>query len=1083
MDTLVPFPVSKTKITPPRRRTELISRSRLIDALHILLNKKLVLVSAPAGYGKTSLLIDFVATSEIPVCWLSLDILDQEPQRFLSYLVACIRERFPAFGGESLALLDNMASIEKENERLAVVLTNEIYQYIHEHFAIVLDDYQFIDSVPSLRLFINRFIQLAGEHCHIILVSRTLPVLPDFHLLVARDYVAGLGLEELAFLPEEIQTLFDQNTGQSISREDAELLANETDGWITSISLTGLSYNKGLNRQKTPAARTGIELYDYFAREVLDKQTSSMRKFLLVTSLFEEVNVDICEAVLDPLLPTLRNEWRGLFGAVQKNNLFAISLGRESGSFRYHHLFQDYLQAILQEENREIIWEVMRLLAIYYEERQDWEKVHHIYEQSGDLGALVRLLENCGTYLIRNGRIAMLGDWLDRLPVFLLRENPGLLSLQGSVAYTRGETQTGISLLSQAEKGLRAENDRENLVVTLVRKAAAYRDSGDYSRALSDAEEVIALTSEMEEQHAQYNQAAALRVKGMALFRLGRTAESVAWLETSLTLFSALRDLNYVPILQMELGVVHNALGENEIAIKYYLSALKTWQANGNLGWQATLLNNLGVLYHQVGEYEKAFCMFEEAVDCARRSNFVRSKSMALSSLGDLLLDLQEFEYARECYEESRGIASQRQYSFWMFYNQVALARTARISNQYNVAENLLKELSEYINPETSAGEEALFRLEYGCLLLSLQRSRQAVESFNRAVDLYEQDGRPLETNICRLWLAAALFHTGQDETALRHLMCFISDYRTMKETFPLLIAASQVRPWYGKTTIPAELSAGMEHLFKQAAQFVENIPTLRRKLRQVSRSTLISPPHLVIHGFGPAQVFINGKKLSLSDWQTRETRDLFFYFLQSSPQTKEDVAVDFWPDLNLSRMKMRFKTNMYRLRHAVGQDTILFEGERYRFNRNVDYEYDVEIFDKLLKQSRDLVKRDDKLSMLQAAVDLVKGSYLADIDAVWADLERARLELNYHAALIELAELYLEAGQPLRTIEVCRIALKADPLMEAAYRLSMRAYAVIGDIAAVARVHQSCHSVLDDALGIEPSGETQELYRKLLKS
>jgi LuxR family transcriptional regulator, maltose regulon positive regulatory protein len=1082
MDT--PIPVSRTKITPPRRRTELISRSRLIDALHTLLNKKLVLISAPAGYGKTSLLIDFVATSEIPVCWLSLDILDQEPQRFLSYLIACIRERFPAFGGESLALLNNMASIEKENERLVVVLTNETYQYIHEHFAIVLDDYQFIDSVPSLRLFINRFIQLAGEHCHIILVSRTLPVLPDFHLLVARDQVAGLGLEELAFLPEEIQVLFSQNTGQSISREDAELLANETDGWITSISLTGLSYSQGLNNQKTPAARTGIELYDYFAREVLDKQSPSMRKFLLVTSLFEEVNVDICEAVLDPLLPTLRNEWRGLFGAVQKNNLFAISLGRESGSFRYHHLFQDYLQAILQEENREIIWEVMRLLAIYYEERQDWEKAHHIYEHSGDLCALVRLLEKCGTYLIRNGRIAMLGDWLDRLPVFLLRENPRLLSLQGAVVYTRGETQAGISLLSQAEEGLRAENDKENLIVTLVRRAAAYRDSGDYSRALSDSEEAVALTSEMDEQqHAQYNQAAALRVKGMALFRLGRTAESVEWLETSLALFSALGDVNYVPILQMELGVVHNALGENEIAIKYYLSALKTWQANGNLGWQATLLNNLGVLYHQVGEHEKAFRMFEEAIDCAQRSDFVRSQSMALSSLGDLLSDLQEFDYARECYEESLGMASRHKYSFWMFYNQASLARIARLSNQYDVAENLLRELSAQVSPETSAGEEALFRLEYGCLLLSLQRPGEAVEMLNRAIDLYEQDGRPLETNICRLWLAASFFDARQDENALRHLRCFASDYRTMKEAFPLFIAASQVRSWYGKISIPPELSIALEHLFKRAAQFAEDIPTLRRKLRQASRSALISPPHLVIHGFGPAQVFLNGKKVSLSDWQTRETRDLFFYFLQSSPQTKEDVAVDFWPDLSLARIKMRFKTTMYRLRHAVGQETILFEGERYRFNRDVDYEYDVEIFDRLLKQSRNSINRDDKLSMLQEAVDLVKGPYLADIDGAWADLERARLELDYHAALMELAELYLEAGQPLRTIEVCRNALKADPLMEAAYRLSMRAYAVVGDTAAVARVHQSCHSILDVELGIEPSDETKELYRKLFKA
>lgn len=1079
----MPFPISKTKITPPRRRVELVSRPRLIESLHVLLNKKLVLVSAPAGYGKTTLLIDFVASSEIPVCWLSLDILDQEPQRFLAYLIACIRERFPAFGAESLAVLNNMASIERENERLAVILTNELFQNIREHFAIVLDDYQFIDQVPLLRLFINRFIQLAGEHCHIILASRILPNLPDLHLLVARDQVGGLGLEDLTFTPEEIQALFAQNARQIISREEAEALANETDGWITSISLTSLSLSKGGILQTSPAARTGIELYDYFAREVLDRQTPAMREFLLVTSLFEEVSLNVCEAVLEPLLPGLRENWRMLFSAVQKNNLFAIPMGKGSGSFRYHHLFQDYLQAILQEENTEIIRDVMRLLAAYYEERQDWEKAHHIYEHNNDLDALVKLLETCGTYLIRNGRIAMLGDWLDRLPVFLLGQNARLLSLQGAVAYTRGETQVGISLLDQAEKSQRDASEFEDLAVTLVRRAAAYRESGDYAHALSDAEEAIAITSGRENQFAQYNLAAAQRVKGMALFRLGRTAESVEWLENSLRLFTILQDRWYIPILEMELGTIQNALGNTDVAIKFYISALNAWEASGNLGWQATLLNNLGVLYHQGGEYDKAFRTFENAIDCARRSDYVRTQSVALSSLGDLLLDLHELQHAGECYEQAFNIASRHQYLFWVFYNSVALARVARLGKQYDIAENLLQDLFARISLDTSAAEEALFRLEYGCLLLETNKPRQAAEELTLAARLYEQDGRPLELNICRLWLAASLLQSSQDELAARYLQDFTSDYWKMKEAAPIHIAAGQVRRWFDKVVIPATTIIPIEQLFNRAAQFDAKIPALRKKLRQVSRSAFISQPRLTIHGFGPAQALLNGKKVSLSDWQTRETRDLFFYFLQSPPQTKEDVAIAFWPDISPARMKMRFKTNMYRLRHAIGQETILFEDELYRFNTDVDYDYDVENFDKFLQRSKTVDKNEEEIHLLESAVALVKGPYLSDIDLEWVDAERARLELDYHAALNRLAALYLESGQPLRAIETCQAALKANPLLEDFYRLNMRAHAALGDRAAITRVYQACRAVLKDELGVNPSEETEKLYQKLLKS
>ena len=159
MDTMSPFPISKTKIVAPLRRPEIVTRSRLIDEFHALLNKKLVLLSAPAGYGKTTLLIDFSMQSEIPICWLSLDVLDQEPQRFLAYFISCIQQRFNAFGKESFSALNNLASLEKENERLVVTITNEIYRNIHEHFAIILDDYHFIDQIPEIRIFINRFIQ------------------------------------------------------------------------------------------------------------------------------------------------------------------------------------------------------------------------------------------------------------------------------------------------------------------------------------------------------------------------------------------------------------------------------------------------------------------------------------------------------------------------------------------------------------------------------------------------------------------------------------------------------------------------------------------------------------------------------------------------------------------------------------------------------------------------------------------------------------------------------------------------------------------------------------------------------------
>ena len=266
------FPISKTKIVTPKRRAEIVTRPRLIEALYELLNKKLVLISAPAGYGKTSLLIDLAAQSEIPVCWLSLDLLDQEPQRFLSYFVACIAERFPAFGKESFGALQNISTLQNDMERLVITLTNEILLNIPEHFALVLDDYHFVDGIPEIRNFINRLVQLAGENFHLILASRTLPFLPDLHLLAARNEVGGISFEDLAFLPDEIQTYFRQNSDQVISLDDANMLAEQTEGWVTSLTLNNLSHLGPEISKGSPGARTGVEVFDYFAREILEKQ-------------------------------------------------------------------------------------------------------------------------------------------------------------------------------------------------------------------------------------------------------------------------------------------------------------------------------------------------------------------------------------------------------------------------------------------------------------------------------------------------------------------------------------------------------------------------------------------------------------------------------------------------------------------------------------------------------------------------------------------------------------------------------------------------------------------------------------------
>ncbi len=1076
MDNKARLPVSKIKITLPTRRSEVVSRPRLLDSLYEQLDKKLVLVAAPAGYGKTTLLIDLATNSELPICWISLDVLDQEPQRFLTYLISSIANTFPDFGKESFVALENLTSFEKDGERLLVAITNEIEDKISEHFAIVLDDYHLIDPVPVIRQLVSRFMQLSGENVHLILSSRSLPDLPDLPLFISRNQATGLSFEEVAFTPEEIQQFFLQNSNQELSRQDAELLVNETEGWISAIYLT--STQTGLRPPVRPFEASS-DLSDFFAREVFNKQDPSIREFLLVTSLFDTFDVSLCQDVLDQLLEGERRDWQTLFTEVQSHNLFTVSLGADGRWMRYHHLFQHFLQAQLHYENPTLAWHIQHQLAHYFEQNGVWEEALHLYETLADQDSLARVLDRAGPIFILSGRIVSLSNWLERVPASTIESHPELISLQGAVYASKGDAPLAISLLSQAESKFRASGLTDQLAIALVRRAVAYRQQGRFEQALSDAEEAIFLTTGNPENNAQYAFAEAHRVKGQALFRLGKTDKALACLERAIHLNESLGETNSIPILEMEIGVVYLARGDSQAALRYFDLALKAWEETGNLDWKAVLLNNLGVLHHTSGNFEQALQTLENALHAAERSGNLPTQALTLNSLGDLLIDLRDFEQARMYHEQATDIATQIGYTYLVFFGTLSKARLTRLAGQPTLAESLLQPLLNKID-NVPPFQKALLDLEIGCCMLETNRAEQAASYFSNALNLFIQGNHAVEECIARLWYGTALSQFDRQK-CLTELAAMDQANCDLDLSSTLLINASQAINWLKETLQSKEISSHLKIFFDKAEQFSQNLPSLRRRLRQTSQRVSISSPHLDIHTFGPAQVLRNEHPLNLSDWQTRETRDLFFYFLDSPPVTKEQVAAIFWPDISPARLKMRFKTNMYRLRRAVGQDVIIFQGDNYRFNKNIDYVCDRESFEGLLTEASLIKQVKERIPRLQKAVDLVAGPYLADIDTDWAALERARLEEFYLNALSELANDYLSTNQALKSLEISERILKVNPLLEQTYRLRMRAFSMLKDRVSIAKQYQLCREVLEQELGIQPSNETEQLFQNLI--
>ncbi len=1071
------IPISQTKIILPKRRAELLSRQRLLDQLYEVLDRKLILISAPAGYGKTSLLIDLAHHSDLPFCWLTLDVLDREPQRFVAYFVAALNMRFPQFGRRSASVVDALTSLEDGMERLLVTLVNEIYDAIHEHFVLVVDDFHLVDDVPPIQYFVNRFVQLVGENCHLVLSSRSLPRLADLALLVARGQVSGLDFSDLAFRADEIQALWMQNRQCHLSDEEAARLAELSEGWVTGLQFSDPKQVRSGGATFPASHGVGVSMFDYLGQQVLEHQPDWLRAFLLRTSLLEEFDAALCESVLGPLYPAPQ-DWPVMIETLLQKNLFALPVGAEGRWVRYHHLFRDFLQERMRRERPEEIAPILQRLARLHEERGEWERAYHLRKSLGDVEALADLIERAGIRMYQNAMLT-LDSWLKDLPPSFAQKRAGLLSLQGAVAHLKGNAAEAVKLLDRAVQMFRESEDLSGLSLALIRRGHAHRFNGQYRMAIQDAQEAMQITDGRDD--LQWVYAEALRIKGLSLFRQGHTLQAASYLERALEIFYRLGIAHSIPILLMEVGMVNTSTGKYEEAKLSYLKALEAFRQSGNLSWQANVLNNLGFLHHQMGEYERAVQVLEEGLLCAQRSGYKRMEAMISIGLGDVYAELEDFEIANQNYLRARALVQQLDERFLVNYLALAETGLALLKEDRAEARRILRQIGPSVRASNSNYEYGLYYLLRGRLKLEEGKHPAAIKDLQMAKQHLAEDGREMESIWSCIWLAAAYGAKGEFDMAQAELRPLLQRHAQIKHF--TTIAARQARPRLEGLANSHAGEVFLSSLLEGIERFDQRLPRLRRQVRRLAHTVEVPPARLLIRAFGPAQVWINGKVVSAAEWQTQSVRELFFYLLATAerPATREQIGEVLWPETHEpARLRLRFKNEMYRLRRAVGQEAIIFENDRYRFNLAMEHEYDVEAFQGYLASAKAARTAQEQIELYQKAVHLVRGPYLEDIGATWAWPERERLSRLFLSACLTLAELCFAEEQTPEALGALQRALEYDAAFEAAYRLMMRIYHRLGNRASVVHTYQKCEEAMQRMFALPPSEETRDLYHEL---
>ncbi|MHA6782029.1 LuxR C-terminal-related transcriptional regulator [Pseudonocardia saturnea] len=434
-------PLLATKLHHPRSRPGLVARPRLMELLSRGSRATLTLVSAPAGFGKTTLLSNWLATDGCRAGWLSLDRRDNDPTTFWTYLVTALTTAVPQVGAAALALLESPRS---PIEGVLATLLNDL-SAVGDDVVLVLDDYHVIDA-REVHDGMEFLLEHLPPQAHLVIAGRADPALPLARLR-GRGELVEVRAADLRFTPEEAAAYLTGVMGLTLTADDVAALEGRTEGWIAALQLAALSMQGRDDLAGFIAGFAGDDRYivDYLAEEVLARQPDHVRRFLLQTSVLERLSGPLCDAV------TGQDGGHALLAALDRGNLFLVPLDHRRQWYRYHHLFADVLRAHLRDEQPHAVAALHRRASGWFERNDEpAEAIHHAFAGE-DVERAANLVELAIPATQQARQEATLRGWLEALPDEVIRVRPVLSNGYAGSLLATGEVEGVDSRLRDAE--------------------------------------------------------------------------------------------------------------------------------------------------------------------------------------------------------------------------------------------------------------------------------------------------------------------------------------------------------------------------------------------------------------------------------------------------------------------------------------------------------------------------------------------------------------------------------------------------------------------------------------------------------
>ena len=1063
-----------TKLLPPRRGVDIISRQRLIDQLHDNIQFPVQIISAPAGYGKTTLLVDFIADLDAPVCWYSLDESDQDPKLLLEGILASISYRFPDCGQITRSRLMVTHDVAGETPQLIGTLTGEIYKCISEYFVIVFEDYYLIEESESAKLLLNQLIERAPDNCHIVVSSRTNVEQPAISSRIMQRRAVSLGTSQLAFNTEEVKELMASHYNTTISDKNASQLVDDSEGWVIGILVSALG-SRGVRQQRRVRKFAQRDVYEFLTSEVFDRQPEDIKTFLLASSILDVMEPGFCDRLLDTT-----NSGKLLSQFVKKNLFTYLMEGRQAW-YRYHRLFKESLQAKLRETDLGRYNLLNHRAASLFKQDQCWNEAITHFVAAKNYDEALRVIKEVGEAFHDSGKWATVAKWLKVIPVNLLQSEPclNLLNAQGLIHL--GETDKAIQVLT----GLISELTDEDWLYhakALSWRSAALRLMSHLPEAKRDIEEAINILTKHKGPR---------EVLGDALKRLGNIhAEqghfkmAMRHMRHALKQYSAVFDLPRISEVHNWLGILYKRLGMLAKASAHFEFAREGWQKTGNYGSLAMALNNIGIIYQRRGQYNRALDTLRIGLEKARETGYRRIESCILISIADILRDLALYDEALEHYQQGIEMARQVMETYYVMCATAGIGETYRLLGELDKAEVLMEEAVSQADERGQKYEVVIFKTRLGIIEYERGRFDSAEKILMDAAKRISSIGDKDALARIHFHLAQVSFLDKKYELALDWLGKALQEAEELGY-YDFLAVEGQKAALLIQFGI--EKQVGGDHLVNILEKIrAHHIGQRELALMEFSKDTpKPTKPDIEAHALGRAYVVVDTRQISDAEWRSSRAKELFFYLLCSETgQTKEQITAALWPNLSPSKATSNLHINMYRARRALYPGIFTFGCGLYKINPGLNVWFDVTEFKHCVKQTDSLpLNSSDSGLNLEKAVEMYKGPFMEDCYSEWTESQRHELENRYLKVLSKLAGYNSHHGKIDQAITLLEKFISIDPYHDDVYHQMMECHLKAGDKISAERIYQQYINTVADEAEFIPPDRIRELHRRISAS